>query len=344
MRKFIETFIAVLFIGLALFGCQKEDFTPLGMADDTFFLKSGNLHMPVRVAGNLNSRKMLVIIHGGPGGNSSAFRDSYVKDQVEKEFAIVFWDQRFAGSSQGNIGSMNIADFRKDIKNLLLLLSSKYGADIDFFLFGHSWGGFLTPYFLVEEDNQKLVKGWIQIGGAHNYAMNDSLTREMLLSFGRIELSAERNIKDWEEIVQWCSSNGFEGRDNGLKLNGFAHRAEKLMEDVYISELEPLNLAEMRQNAILAQIINSANSGFRKIDNQAYFIPNSDQLHKITIPTLLLWGKYDFVCPLGLANDIESKIGSSDVSKFIYTNSGHSPMFTQRVQFWKDVITWMSQH
>ena len=84
---------------------------------------------------------------------------------VEKAFVVVYWDQRFAGNTQGNGGNVDITEFRKDIKNILLLLSNKYGSDIEIFMFGHSWGGFLAHYFLIDGYNLKLGNGWIQFGG-----------------------------------------------------------------------------------------------------------------------------------------------------------------------------------
>jgi pimeloyl-ACP methyl ester carboxylesterase len=335
--------IALFATILLLMGCKKDPFTQSGMAEDHFFLKSGNQHMPVTVSGNVDAKKFLLIIHGGPGGNGIVYRDNYVKENVEKEFAVVYWDQRFAGNTQGNGGNSDISAFRQDIKNLLTLLKAKYGSDNDFYLFGHSWGGFLAPYFLVEGDNQAMVKGWIQIGGAHNYRMNDSLTREMLLFYGNQELAVGNNTADWEEIVDWCQNNGFEGRENAGTLNGFAHRAEQLMENVRIPEFD-LDFSLIKQNAFLSQWSNGIASALRQIDNPTYTIPNSDQLNRITIPTLLLWGKYDFVCPPGLADDIEANISSADVSKIIYPNSGHSPMANQPNQFWFDVVNWVKSH
>jgi pimeloyl-ACP methyl ester carboxylesterase len=339
--KLIRT--AVCFVVIFLAGCQKESFTKSGMAEDHFFLNSGNQNMPVTVGGNVDSKKFIVIIHGGPGGNGIVYRDSYVKDVVEKEFAIVYWDQRFSGNTQGNGGESDIKEFRKDIKNLLLLLGDKYGSDKNFYLFGHSWGGFLAPYFLVDGDNQDKVKGWIQIGGAHNYHLNDSLTREMLIQYGTIELAAGNNTSDWEEIVNWCNENGFEGSENASMLNGFAHRAEGLINDVLEPEYST-SFNEIRQNALLSQWSNGIASAIRQIDNPTYSTPNTDQLYKIQLPTLLLWGKYDFVCPPSLADDIEEHIGSSDVTKIIYSQSGHSPMYNQFEEFWKDVMDWVKVH
>lgn len=222
-------------------------------------------------------------------------------------------------------------------------MRTKYGTDKKFYLFAHSWGGFLAPYFLVHENNQSLVEGWIQIGGAHNYHLNDSLTREMLLFYGRQEINQNRNTADWQEIVEWCEENGFEGAENAGTLNGFAHKAEDLIEDIESPEMI-IDLGQITQLALMSQLSNAISSSLRDIDGATYITPNSDQLHKITLPTLLLWGKYDFVCPPELADDIELNIGSNKVDKIIYSKSGHSPMADEPLKFWDDVIEWVKKH
>lgn len=333
----------IIFGIFILFGCQKEDFTLNGMAEDHFYLKSGNQHMPVTVAGNLDSKKILIIIHGGPGGTGISYRDNYVITNVEPKVALVYFDQRFAGNTQGNSGNTGIEFFREDIKNLITILRSNYGTDKQYYLFAHSWGGFLAPYFLAHDNNQSLVDGWIQIGGAHNYHLNDSLTREMLMFYGKQELNQQRNISDWEEIVEWCEQNGFEGAENAGTLNGFAHRAEDLIADIESAEIG-LGLNQITQFAITSQLTNGLISSLREIDEPTYITPNSDRLHKISLPTLLLWGKYDFVCPPELAIDIQENIGSKNVEKIIYPNSGHSPMVNQPNKFWDDVINWVNLH
>lgn len=342
MKKCIY-YIVVSIVSLIFFGCKEDTFTKSGMAEDHFFLKCGNQHMPITVAGNVDSRKFIIIVHGGPGGSSIDYRDNYIKNIVEKEFAVVYWDQRFAGNTQGNGGNTDITEFRKDIKKLLLLLGAEYGNDNDFYLLGHSWGGFLVPYFLVEDDNQKMVKGWIQTDGGHNYHLNDSLTREMLLRYGKIELAAGNNTSDWNEMVDWCNQNGFEDPQDASTLNQFAYRAEGLIEAVTTPELFP-DFSQLRAKAIVSGWSNGIASSIRSIDSPAYTTPNTDQLFKIHIPTLLLWGKYDFVCPSELANDIKNNIGSSDVKTIIYLTSGHSPMVNEPNKYWADVVNWIKLH
>ena len=334
-----------LFFGLyiLLTGCKKDTFTQHGFAEDHFNLNSGNQQMPVTVAGNIDSKKFVIVIHGGPGGTAIAYRDTYVKDIVEKQVTMVYWDQRFAGNTQGNNGESGIEQFREDLKNLLLLLRSKYGNDKQFFLMGHSWGGFLTPYFLAHESNQNMVSGWIQVDGAHNYRMNDSLTREMLLYHGNQEITAGNQVSRWTEIVSWCENNGFEGRDNAGQLNGFAHEAEGLIQEVY-EPVSDFGLSIIKQNALLTQWSNGISSGLLQIDEPTYANPNSDKLHLISLPTLLMWGEYDFVCPKQLADDVMNHVGSADVTLKSYLHSGHSPMMNEPESFWSDLLKWVDMH
>jgi pimeloyl-ACP methyl ester carboxylesterase len=128
-----------------------------------------------------------------------------IKDLVEKEFVVVYWDQRFAGNTQGNGGNVDITEFRKDIKNLVLLLGDKYGSASEIYLLGHSWGGFLAPYFLVDGDNQKMVKGWIQVGGAHNYNLNDYAYLNYM--FFESCAQAKFNPKSTKKIKAWINLN-----------------------------------------------------------------------------------------------------------------------------------------
>lgn len=55
-------------------------------------------------------------------------------------------------------------------------------------------------------------------------------------------------------------------------------------------------------------------------------------------------GRYDFVCPIGLKDDIKKNIGSTDISEKTFENSGHTPMFVEPEIFWKTVVDWVKAH
>ncbi len=346
MKKIIFS----LLILISLSNCQKEKIAIGTNVDDAFFLEEDGNAIPIRVKGNTTSKKMLVIVHGGPGGGGSIlYRDNNVINTIEKEFAVAYWDQRMGGASQGSISNSNVASFKSDIKKVLQLLKSRYGNDTKLYLMGHSWGGFLTPYFLQDGANQNMVNGWIQVDGAHNYFKNDSLTKEMLLLYGNQEILANRNTAIWQDIVNYCDAHSYnESFEVAAQLNSYAGKAEGYMSEVKagVNVLSSaLDGATINNFPITAQLLNLYNSArIRKIDRQAYTIPISKNLNKITIPTLLLWGRYDFVCPIGLKADIKKNIGSTDVSEKTFENSGHSPMFNESEAFWNTTLNWLRIH
>jgi pimeloyl-ACP methyl ester carboxylesterase len=335
---------------ILIISCQKEKFTTSGIANDNFFLKVDGQSLPIKVAGNLDSKKMLIIVHGGPGGPALPYRTKYVRENIEKEFAIVYYDQRFAGASQGNGGIDDISIFRTDLKKVIQLIKKRYGSDHKIYLMGHSWGGFLTPYFLVDGNNQTLVNGWIQVDGASNYYKNDSLTREMLLSFATRELTVNRNITFWQPVKEYCIAHAHnESFDVAFQLNSYAGQAE-----TYLQEVNKVKTPSI-SNAILSKNFdNLAVTGFasnlytsallKKLDHQTYNKNLTAYFQKLTLPTLLLWGRYDFVCPIGLQEDIKKYIGSTDVSVSVFEKSGHSPMNNEEVDFWNVLVNWVKAH
>jgi len=53
---------------LLVSGCKIDPITQ-GMVNDDTFIKQKNQSLFLKVAGNIGSRKLVLIVHGGPGGN-----------------------------------------------------------------------------------------------------------------------------------------------------------------------------------------------------------------------------------------------------------------------------------
>lgn len=341
MKKTIYA-LHLLLLLLFLQSCRKDTFTQTGIADDHFFLRNEGQSMPVFVAGNVGSKKMLVILHGGPGGDVMAYRSTKIQEIVEPQVAVVYWSQRFAGRTQGAGGEQDISYFKDDLRKLLQLLRSKYGSDQQFYLLGHSWGGFLLPYFLLEPDNASLVAGFVQVDGVHNYALNDSLVYENLMAYGQQEIAAFRNSDFWTEVLYSAAISGFKGNSAAARLNSYAHKAEAKIDSIHNENIEVVLTANSPTSLLLLNSMVSG--GFRHLYLPAYEESISGRLHEINKPALLLWGRYDFVCPLGLLADFESNLGSTDVSTHIFEHSGHSPMVNEPDLFWQTVINWLDTH
>ncbi len=342
-----------IFFALAialLIGCQKEEISVSTAANDVFYLENDKASMPVRVHGNTASKTFMMMVHGGPGGDAIVYRSEYVKSHVEPEFAVVYWDQRNGGASQGsvNAGNDEVKYFIEDFEKVVALLKHRYGDDISIFVNGHSWGGFLVPAFLQKGDNQLSVKGWIQSAGAHNIPLLNQYAVEMLLDKSAVEIAAGRHVSEWTEIKEYCEGLTLPlTEEQGRKINEYAGQAQNLTPelpqgligfgDVYAIYQEnnfPATQIFFPYNPLPVSLAEWLFKGQQLSDGMA----------SITVPTLLLYGKWDFTCPPKLADDIEQRVSSAYVKKRVLENSGHGLMATaDKEAYWAEVIAFVNE-
>lgn len=331
-------------------GCQKEEITLSTAAHDVFYLENDKASMPIRVHGNTASKTFLMMIHGGPGGDAVVYRSDYVKNRVEPEFAMVYWDQRNGGASQGGVngGYDEVEQFIEDFEKVVVLLKYRYGDDISIFVNGHSWGGFLVPAFLQKGNNQQSVKGWIQSAGAHNIPLLNQYAVEMLLDKAGVEIAAGRHVSEWTNIKAYCDDLTIPfTEEQSRKINEYAGQAQNLIPELPQGLLTFGDIYAVYQenNFPIGQMFfpyNPLPSAVARWLFQGQQL--SDGMPVITVPTLLLFGKWDFICPPKLADDIEQRVGSSYVKKVIFENSGHALMATaDKEAYWEEVITFIDE-
>ena len=304
--------------------------------------------MRVLVEGNTSGKVFIVFVHGGPGAGSYIYDTDYIRANIGNRYAMVYWDERNAGGSQGgsNGKDLTLAQMTDDLKKVLLVIRARYGQDCTLFLTGHSFGGLLTSSFLVSGDNQSMIKGWIFADASHNYPLNDSLTWQMLVTNGGQQIALNKNRARWEEIVNWCHAHpGNFTYGESVQLEDYGGVAEGYF-DVPDVDLAGL----IRKNAIkhdwpltsmLVNYLYSSEADFNRDLARTEF---STSLYKVTIPVLIMFGKYDFVCPEGLGEDLYNRIGSHDKQIVISQKSGHSIMLQDEVFFCNEVNSFVESH
>jgi pimeloyl-ACP methyl ester carboxylesterase len=345
MRKALSILITIL----ASLSCQKESITISSYADDVFYLENAGAAMRIEVRGNTQSKAFVLIVHGGPGATAFFYDKNYYKNHIENKLAMVFWDQRNAGASQGNNNGNNLHldQIVEDLKKVIELLKYRYRQDIRIYLLGHSWGGLVTSAFLVKSNYQQMVRGWICADGSHNYPLNDTLTREKLLSVGHNEIALNKHVDNWQEIVDYCNQHtGSFSFEESMDLEDYAATAETLMDSakqVSISNYIHNYLIQKQfpLTSIAVNYLYSINASINTEISKANFSP---LLYRVTVPVLLLWGKYDFICPEGLADDIYSRIGSVVKKKVVSPVAGHSMMLVDQKLFCDEVANFVEQN
>jgi len=344
MRKAFFFSLILLFSG-----CQKEKITISGKVSEAFYVENAGASMRVLVEGNTASKAYILFIHGGPGVSSYFYDTKYISQNIGDKYAIVYWDQRNAGASQGtnNGGNLHLDQMAEDLKKVIEVLKFRYGQDMSLFLMGHSFGGLLAADFLTRPGNQNMIKGFIDVDGSHNYPLNDTLTREALLTEGNYQISQKRNINDWAPIISFCISHkGNFTLEDSQQLETFATQAEN-----YVDSIKHINIVnlilkysipdQIPLSALLCNLLYSEDSNFNK---ELAITQFSSSLGAVTIPVLVLWGKYDFTCPRALGEDFYNRISSTDKRIVISDKSGHNMIFQDKEFLCNEVDTFVQNH
>lgn len=345
MKPFILLIISLFLI----ISCQKESITIGLNVSETFYVENEGASMRVLVEGNTESNTFLLFVHGGPGTSSFFYNTDYISNNIEDKYACVYWDERNAGASQGNSNgeNLNLNQMTEDLKKVITVLQYRYGQDVSVFILGHSFGGLLTSSFMTTENNQSMVKGWIFADGSHNYALNDSLTRLMLLDLGQQQIALNKNIDKWSPIIEYCNQyTGNFSIAESNQLNSYASDAE-----TYFDEVLKIDLLEIiKENAIkydwpITSIFfnqkYSSNADFNEDLANTEF---SSTLYKVTTPTLILFGKYDFICPSGLGENVYNNISTSEKKIAISPISGHNIFYQDESFFCYEVNEFIEKY
>lgn len=344
MKKYVFILLAAVLLTPA---CTKQDLTVL---DEVIYVRNEGADMPAYVHGNGASKVFIVLLHGGPGGNSLDYRTGEYYKPLEEKYAVVYWDQRGQGAAHGHFGTdkLTIAQMVDDVRSLLLILKHKYGSDVKLFLFGHSWGGTLGTAFMVTGDNQELVDGWIEADGAHDIPLLNKEAVKMFISIGEQQINLGKHVDKWQKFVDFAYSVDTNNitTDDGDKVNDYGYQAEDLLDEVYPSTSEP----EGGFNVIFRSPTNYITSGIagsitaNRLYDEIEHTSLTDQLSHITAPCLFIWGRYDFVVAPALGYDAYNRVSSTDKELVILEHAGHSSMDNQPDAFDQAVITFIEQH
>lgn len=325
--------ILLIIIILSLFGCKKDKFLGEG---DYYFLKNDGAVMPVWVRGNTSSGIFIITLHGGPGASAHEFVLSKAFEELEEKYAVVYWDQRFAGIAQGNPAksTLNVEQFIEDTDHCIKLIKHLYNPK-SIFLLGHSWGGGLGTAYLGRGNNQVGINGWIDVDGSKNDTLEVKLVKNWVLDKAQGYLAAGDDPELWNYAIQWYNENpnptysDIEPYIFVSSARGDVYDFEKFNE---INKIPYLRLF-FKSPISLAFLIKQTDPSFA---NGINFTAEMNQIH---IPSLVLWGENDGILPVELSEWTYNTLGTPASQKHIYTfpECAHGPHFEKPAMFAEQV-------
>ncbi|HOO85375.1 MAG TPA: alpha/beta hydrolase [Prolixibacteraceae bacterium] len=343
-------FIPILLLTMILISCEKES-TNIYISDH-LFLRSNKADMPIFVEGNYASKDFVIVLHGGPGDDILVFKELFgpFTDKLEENYVMVYWQQRCAGSSQGNVDSENIqlSDYVTDMEKLIILLKHQYGNDINVYLMGHSWGGALGSMFLLKDNNQMNIKGWIEICGNHDFPLTFQLEQEKIIATGKNQIAIGNNTETWNNLIEKannCDLNTIEGKLAIYVLTDEAYKLMVSVDSVIINDFttkETLDGIFFHPYNPFSNIVNMFAGAAVNKDYMDLSLNND--LHKIKIPSLFLYSEYDFTVPSKLGHEAFEQISTNKKEFIILYHSEHWPMRTEPDKCSNAIISFIEKY
>lgn len=299
-------------------------------ADDVFTVRSQGNDMLVKVQGNTQSRVMLLFVHGGPGEGSWVFNK--FAGPLKEKYGVALWDQANSGSTQGNSsGTLSVARTLEDLDKVVKALQYRYDDGFKFYLIGHSCGGGFCVGYLGEGTHQAQFAGYINIDGAHNLTLVKVYQRTELLKRAGIEISQGRHTGEWKKMQQFCQDHPVINTiEEFTELSLNCGNATALLDSVNTFSLVD-GATFFGEYSFFSYLSNwsslwSQEAYIREIFWQTDF---TDRLPAITLPTLVIWGRYDLNLSYDMARNYLDNVGSTDTTVAIMERSGHYPFATE---------------
>lgn len=325
MKTLSIIFSAILI--LIMSSCTKSEYLSEG---NFFHLYNDGANMPVWVNGNLNSDVILITVHGGPGDAGMGFSITPGFKKLEKDYMLVYWDQRYSGMTQGHYdrSTMNPDQFIEDTEKLVQLIQHKYPGK-KLFMLGHSWGGALSAGYLGRDQHYANFKGWIDLNGALYGELETQLMKNWILDRVPAKLAEpDADTEFWQFIIDWYDENPAPGNYSASEpywytsaLGGDVYDFEKYTDSFSIPYTDLIFKSMFSYSYYVYSF--GDYEDIVKWDNINY----TAEVENITIPALLLWGADDGIVPAELADYVYDHLGTDESMKEVVKipECGHGP-------------------
>lgn len=240
----------------------------------------------------MRERPTAFLLHGGPGGDHSGFKGTM--HPLTDRMQLVYLDHRGQGrSARGPRETYTLDNNVEDMEALRQYLGLE-----KIVVIGQSYGGMVALTYATRYPQH--LSHLIAVVTAPNYGF---LARAQ-------QILAERGTDEQKRVGEKLWSGTFANEEE-------LREYYDIMGPLYALKFDAEKTKERRGRGIVSpDAINEGFGGFLR----TYDV--TDQLHKITCPTLVIAGRHDWICPPEWSELIASKIPHADLR--IFEESSHA--------------------
>jgi pimeloyl-ACP methyl ester carboxylesterase len=293
-------------------------------------LSLGGVDQWTLIRGENKANPVVLFLHGGPGASETALFRKY-NNVLEKDFTLVFWDQRGTTKSYSKHipkESMNLKQLISDAGELIEYVKKEFNKD-KIILVGHSWGTVLGME-LIKQNPENFIC-YVGVGQvihsergeiiSYNYTLEKAKEANNKKAISQLEKMGEpvkAHVSPWDMGTQrkWL-----------LKFGGERHQKNHYRDYAFTF----LNSREYTFFDVFKFAKGSAFSWPLRDDEEK--IDFFAQAPNLDVPVFYCGGKYDFNTPTELVMEYVSNV-NAPFKKFVeFENSGHMLIFEEADKF-----------
>lgn len=291
------------------------------------------------IRGEKQTNPVLLYLHGGPG----SFVIPRARDfgrQLEKDFVVVYWDQRGSGKSfhpKVPVNTMNLEQFISDTHELVKVLTQRFNVP-KVYLVGNSWGAALGA--LTVERYPELFYAYVGTGQLVNTEKAEAISYQFTLDKAKITENREALKElttmgpppwDYEKMNKqrkWLRRFGGTIYENTESANSFLSdfMGKMLLSPEY-------SLMEIVENSL------DPNFAVRNLWDDIADIDLVEQVPRIEVPVYFIAGRHDYNTPSELVEDYYKQLDAPAGKHLIwFENAAHMPEFEDPNQFYQIMV------
>jgi pimeloyl-ACP methyl ester carboxylesterase len=281
------------------------------------------------------TKPVMLFLHGGPGSPEIAFMNYYNRD-LEKDFVMVYWEQRGSGKSFSSdipAESMTIEQFIEDTREVSLYLSERFSQP-KIYLLGHSWGSLLGTltifhhperfhaFFSVGQQADQYKSEFLSLEWIKEQARERNETRDLKRISAITFPDSTANSKDWLSFVM-------QERQYVIKYGGGTSRE--------ITTMWPLiKMLFATREYTLADKFNYMRGSLFSLNSLWLEVMNTNLFHRVDsveVPVYIFHGIHDYTTSWVVAREFFEHLQAPVKEFYTFENSAHSPLMEEPERF-----------
>ncbi|TLS37169.1 alpha/beta fold hydrolase [Pseudalkalibacillus caeni] len=303
----------------------KSNYESIALLDKVLL---GGLQQNILIRGEDVNNPLMLFLHGGPGTAQIGFAPKFQRE-LEKDFTVVNWDQRGAGTSYSvelTPEDLTVDKMVNDTVELVEYLLNRFNQP-KLFLVGHSWGSLLG--ILVSQKIPELLYTYIGIGQVVNMSEGERLSYEFTIGKAK-ELENEKAIKELTLLeFDPFDMNYLTKQRKWLEKFGGSFIGVNTYSLIYSNILFSNEYTIKDWFSFLKSGRFSLNALWESLFEYNFI----ESVPELKIPVAIFAGKHDYQTPYELAEKYYDELHAPSKKFIWFENSGHLLNFEEPEKF-----------